>query len=333
MQQKTINQIVAHRRRTTLIYATLICTSILTTIGILFWENPMPFGTEQWTLVAGMRAKTLIIIAIVAICQSFATITFQTATQNRIITPSIMGFEALYKLVQTTFVFMFGILGATLLDNPLIYLTQAALMVALAVALYTWLLSGKLGNLHIMLLIGIILGAGLGSLATFMQRLLEPSAFDVLTARLFGSISNAHTTNLAITIPIVLTTATIIYLRSHTLNLLALGRETATSLGINHRRHLTLSLLLVSVLMSMTTSLVGPMTFLGFLVATLTYVLMDTHDHRVLLPASALLGYTILSAAYFIKRHIFYAQGAVSIIIELIGGTLFLIVIMRKGRL
>ena len=46
-------------------------------------------------------------------------------------------------------------------------------MVAFSMTLYTWLLSGKLANLHVMLLIGMIIGAGLGSLSTFMQRMMD----------------------------------------------------------------------------------------------------------------------------------------------------------------
>lgn len=99
------------------------------------------------------------------------------------------------------------------------------------------------------------------------------------------------------------------------------------------RRELMVTLLLVSVLMAMTTALVGPMTFLGFLVATLAYSLVDTHDHRFILPVAALAGYAVLTSAYFVLRHVFYAGGAVTVVIELIGGITFLVVVMRKGRL
>ena len=94
-----------------------------------------------------------------------------------------------------------------------------------------------------------------------------------------------------------------------------------------------ITLLLVSILMAMTTSLVGPMTFLGFLMATLAYQLSDTYDHRYVLPLAVLIGYVILVGSYFIMRHVFYAEGAVTIIIELIGGSVFLFFLMRKGRL
>jgi iron complex transport system permease protein len=50
-------------------------------------------------------------------------------------------------------------------------------------------------------------------------------------------------------------------------------------------------------------------------------------------PIAIATGFAILSGAYFILKNVFYAEGAVSIIIEAVGGTAFLILILRKGRL
>ena len=85
--------------------------------------------------------------------------------------------------------------------------------------------------------------------------------------------------------------------------------------------------------MATTTALVGPMTFLGFLVATLAYQFTDTYDHRFIFPMAIGLAFLLLTAAYFLMRHVFAAQGVVSIIIELVGGCAFLFIILRKGRL
>ncbi|PRZ18473.1 iron chelate uptake ABC transporter family permease subunit [Nesterenkonia sandarakina] len=307
--------------------------SVFFTAGILGYDNPMPFGSDGYWLIARMRVETVLVIGVVVFCQAMATVSFQTATNNRIITPSIMGFESLYVAIQTGAVFFFGIAGITLVTGLPQFLMQAGAMVLFATILYTWLLSGKFSNIHIMLLVGVVIGGGLGSLSTFMQRVLTPSEFDVLTARLFGNIGNARGEYLPYAIPIALAAAGVLWLRARRLNVVALGRNTADNLGVDHRREVMIILALVSVLMAMSTSLVGPMTFLGFLVATLAYQFADTYSHRMLFPMAMLIGYTVLAGAYFIMRNIFYAQGAVTLIIELIGGIVFLIVLMRKGRL
>jgi iron complex transport system permease protein len=311
----------------------LVVAAALFTLGNLAYDNPMEFGSRGFWLIAQMRVESIVVMLVVAVCQAFATVSFQTATNNRIITPSIMGFESLYRVVQTTTVYLFGVAGVTMVVGVGQFFLQAGLMVAFAVLLYSWLLSGRFGNMHIMLLVGVVLGGGMGALSTFMQRVLDPNEFDVLTARLFGNISNAQGEYLPYAIPIVLVCAALLWSRAHRLNVLALGKDATNNLGLNHRRETMIVLTLVSILMAMTTSLVGPMTFLGFLVATLAYQFTDTYDHRLVLPVSFLIGYTVLSGAYFVLRNIFYAAGAVTIIIELVGGLVFLIVILRKGRL
>ena len=115
--------------------------------------------------------------------------------------------------------------------------------------------------------------------------------------------------------------------------MVALGRDAATNLGVSHKAHAIYTLVLVSVLMAVTTALVGPMTFLGFLVATLAYQFAETFDHRYLFPMATAIAFVVLAGAYFLMQHVFNAQGVVSIIIELVGGSVFLFVILRKGRL
>ncbi len=321
------------KRRYVLILSLLIILAAASGIGLLAWGNPMPFGTEGFWIIARGRANLILVMLVVAFAQAVATVSFQTAANNRIITPSIMGFESLYRAIQTSTVYFFGLTGLIAIQGIPQFLIQVALMVALAVALYSWLLSGKYGNLQIMLLVGIVIGGGLGSISTFMQRLLTPSEFDVLAARMMGNLGNARDEYLPVAIPLVLTAGILLLARTPRLNVLALGREAATNLGVDHRRELIRVLFFVSILMAVSTALVGPMTFFGFLVATLAYQFADTYDHKYIFPIAVLLGFTVLAGAYFIMRHVFYAYGIVSIIIELIGGSVFLIVILRKGRL
>ena len=320
-------------RRYWLVLGALAVLAVAFAIGLVAWDNPMPAGTPEFWRIAALRGKNVLVMLIVAFCQAMATVAFQTVTTNRIVTPSILGFESLYVAVQTAAVYFLGATGLVALTGVPQFLGQIAVMVALAVALYGWLLSGKYGNLHVMLLIGIIIGAGLGSVSTFMQRLLTPSEFDVLTARLFGSVSSADADYLPIAVPLAAGAGVLLWLCARKLNVMALGKEVTTGLGLDHRRELIGVLVLVAVLIATSTALVGPMVFLGFLVATLAYQLADTHDHRYVLPMAVLTGFVVLAGAYFVMKNIFYAQGVVSIIIELVGGITFLVVILKKGRL
>lgn len=321
------------RRRYWAIMAALIVTSAAVALGLLAWDNPMPITDDGFWLIAQLRVKNLVVLAIVALSQAFATVAFQTVTNNRIITPSIMGFESLYVAIQTGAMYFFGVTAIVDLKGLTPFAIQLVVMVGLSLALYGWLLSGRYGSVAIMLLIGVVIGGGLGSIATFMQRTLTPSEFDILSARLFGSIANSDSAYLPLAIPLCVFACIAIFASSSRLNVLALGRDTTSNLGLNHRFEMMKILFFVSILMAVSVSMIGPMVFLGFLVAMLAYQFSDTYDHKYILPMAALIAFTILGGAYFIMKNIFYAQGVVSIIVEVVGGVAFLIVVMRKGRL
>lgn len=323
----------AARRRYWIVLTILVIASVAFAGGLLVWDNPLPFGTAGFWRVAELRVENVIVMGTVAFCQAMATVSFQTATNNRILTPSIMGFESLYVAIQTAVVYLGGTAGLLAFSGLTQFAVQVALMVVLATVLYTWLLSGPRGSMHVMLLVGIIIGGGMGSVATFMQRMLTPSEFDLLSARLFGSVTNADDALLPVAVPLCAVAGLALWLSSRRLNVVAMGADVSSNLGLNHRWETLRILFLISILMAVSTALVGPMTFLGFLVATLAYQFADTYDHRRIFPIAWLTGFVVLTGAYFVMNHVFYAQGVVSIIIELVGGSVFLFVILRKGRL
>jgi iron complex transport system permease protein len=320
-------------RRYRVLISVFAVAAVLVAAGILWWDNPAPVGTSGFWRIVELRVSSVAVIAVVAICQGIATITFQTVTANRIVTPSLMGFESLYTAISTTAIFFFGAAGAIALQGAGPYLLQILVMLVFSGILYGWLLSGRYANVQIMLLVGIILGGALAAFSTFLQRLLTPTEFDLLTARLIGSVANADVTYLPIAVPLLAVAVAALWIGGGRLNLLGLGRPVALSLGSSHRRDSILALLMVSILMAVSTSLIGPMTFFGFLVAMLTYQLADTFDHRRMFAMSALVGFVVLGGAYVVLKHVFYAAGSVGIIVEIVGGTAFLIHLLRKGRL
>lgn len=320
-------------RRYWILLIGLIVLGLIFSYGLLVYNNPVSVNSPSFIPVVKRRLTALVSMLVAAICQSLSTVAFQTSTNNRIITPSLLGFEALYSTIHTSTMF-FGGIGVFVNSNSIqSFVFQVVIMVIMCLILYGWLLSGKYGNLQLMLLIGVILGTGLKSVSSFMRRLLAPSEFDVLQARLFGSVNNAEAEYFPIAIPTVIITAILLLAYSKKLNVLSLGRDASISLGVNHQFGVIYALVLVSILMSISTALVGPLTFYGFLVATLTYQVAATYDHRYVFPMALAIGFLVITGAYFFMYHVFNAQGVVSIIIEMFGGITFLIVMLRKGTL
>ena len=178
-------------------------------------------------------------------------------------------------------------------------------MTIFCVVIYGWLINQATHRLDYILLIGLMMGTGLQSMASFMRRMLAPSEFDVLQSRLYGSLSLVKADSLKLALPCVLIILVVLFGFSRRLNVLSLGRAMATSLGVSYRRNLFILLVLVSLLMSISTSLVGPFKFFSFLTASLVYRLTDTYDQNYLLVLAMSLGYLIIATAYFFMTHIF----------------------------
>ncbi len=306
---------------------------VVAAVLVLTYDIPMDPSRRGYWIAVELRVVTVATIAIVACCQAVATVLFHTATGNRILTPSIMGFDALYVVMQTALVFFFGGAALAATDGLGKVAVQSLLMIGFATLLYGWLFGGKRGDLHIMLLIGIVFGVGFASLSTVMQRLLTPSDFDLLSAKLFGNISNSNVEYLPWAALIIAVVLFFVWRGRHRLDVLALGRETSTNLGLAYKREVIVLLVLVAVLISISTTMVGPMTFFGFIVATLAYQLAGSSKHLVVLPFAALLGMATLLVAYFVLKHVFYAAGMLTVIIEFAGGLFFIVYLLRKGAL
>ncbi|AMB98669.1 iron ABC transporter permease [Aerococcus urinaehominis] len=319
------------RRRFYWTFFTCLVLALLASYGLMTYNNPVPISSPAFMAVVKRRLVALVAMLIASVCQSLATIAFQSLATNQLITPSLLGFEALYACLNTGIVFFLGVDALLSFTGPFALLIQIILMVAFSLLIYGWLLTSQNQDIQWLLLIGLVLGSGLRALATFMRRLLEPSVFDVLQAKLMASVNNANAEDFKLAIPLVLIVVVIFFVLARRLNVISLGPAVAINLGLNYRAYTVFFLVLVSILMAISTALVGPLTFFGFLTATLTYQLAKTYDHRYLFALSMVLGFLILTAAYFFMNHIFNTQGVVSIIIELFGGLAFIVMMLRKG--
>ncbi len=274
-----------------IVLITLIALGLLSSYGLLVYNNPVPIDSPSFIPVVKRRIVAIVAMIIAAVCHSLSTVAFQSITNNKIITPSLLGFESLYSAIHTSTIFFFGASALINFTGIGPFLFQIFVMVLMSLILYGWLLSGKYGNLQLMLLVGIIIGAGLNSMSTFMRKLLAPSEFDLLQAKLFGSVNHADPAYFPIVIPMIIIVAVLIFAHSKNLNVLSLGKDVATSFGVKYQPSVIYTLVLVAILMSISTALIGPLTFYGFLVATLSYQAAATYDHRYIFPMAFAIGF------------------------------------------
>ncbi|HEV7290737.1 MAG TPA: iron chelate uptake ABC transporter family permease subunit, partial [Devosia sp.] len=177
----------------------------------------------------------------------------------------------------------------------------------------------------------IVFGIMFRSVIQFMQRIMDPNAFNVLQDTFFASFSRVDTNHLLFAY-VVLALVTIVIVRMvNVFDVLNLGRANAINLGVDYKRTITIMLIMISVLVAISTALVGPVTFFGLLVASLAHSLVGSSHHKYVLPAAALLAVTCLVGGQTLLERVFAFDTALSIIIEFLGGIVFIILVLRRA--
>lgn len=285
----------------------------------------------SWEFVIKFRGTKVIAMALVGYAIAISTVLFQTVSNNRILTPSIMGFDALYILLQTTLVFTLGSHRVVTIDPKIRFAMEVVLMVVFAGALYRWLFGGTQRSLHLLLLVGIIFGVFFRSITSFMQRLIDPNEFTILQDMLFASFNSFDQELLVVAIVIIAGMTIVAWRIRHTFDALALGRDMAINLGVDYYQAVSIILVIVTVLVSVSTALVGPVTFFGLLVANLAYQIIGTHKHVWILPCAALLSLLFLIGGQMVVERIFSFNTSLSIIVEFFGGIMFIGILLKDN--
>lgn len=209
------------------------------------------------------------------------------------------------------------------------FLVEVAAMVGFSLLLYRFLFSGAVRSLHLLLLVGIVFGLLFRSLSGFLQRLINPNDFVVLQDRMFASFNTIDASLLAVSAALIGATSIVVWRIFHALDVMALGRETAISLGVDHKRMTNTILIIVAILVSVSTALVGPVTFFGLLVANLAYMLVPSPRHRHSLAAATLIAFICLVGGQTVLERLLAFDTALSIVIEFLGGIVFLALVMK----
>lgn len=246
-----------------------------------------------------------------------ATVMFQTVAHNRLLTPGIVGFDALFVLLQTTLVILLGGVGfVTPAADPEISDRVVLLMTAAAVALFSLVLRRGADDMTRLVLTGVIFGILMRGLSGFMQRIPDPSEFAVVQQATYATFGAVDPAQLAIAAPIFLGVLALSIRIAPSLDVAALGRSQSLSLGVDHDRLVLLALTLISLLVAVATALAGPVTFLGLLAASLAAASIGTYRHRILIPAAATVGALILVFGQFIFERLLGFQSTLAVIVE-----------------
>ena len=278
------------------------------------------------------RVMKVAAMVVTGLAIAYSTVVFQTITHNRILTPSIIGLDSLYMLLQTFMVFFLGSGHVTVVNKQVNFMLSVAAMVIFALLLYQLLF--KKGNqpIYFLLLVGIIVGTFFSSISTFLQVLIDPNEFQIIQDRMFASFNNINTDLVWIAIGLVILLILFAWRFTPYLDVLSLGRENAINLGVSYDSIVKKMLVLVAIFISISTALVGPLTFLGLIVANLAYQAFKTYKHSILISGAVLISIISLVGGQWVVERVFTFSTTLSVIINFIGGVYFIYLLLKESR-
>ncbi|OEW27758.1 enterochelin ABC transporter permease CeuC [Campylobacter jejuni] len=287
-------------------------------------------GFDEYALKS--RFLQIAAIIIVAICIAVSTVIFQTLCNNKILTPAIIGLDSLYMLLQSALIFSFGAANLSVYKNDINFLITLICMVVFSLGLYKILFSSD-RSIYLIMLLGLVFGTLFSTLSSFFEVLIDPDEFMVIQGRMFASFDNIAFDVLILSYIISFLSFIWIFRYMKFLDPLNLGKDLAINLGINYQKISKQLMIIIAILTSISTALVGPITFLGLLVVNITYELFKTAKHSILLSACILISILALLGGVFFVSRVFDYNATISVVINFLGGIYFIYLVLKGNKL
>lgn len=280
-----------------------------------------------------IRTPKLIVMLIAAFAIGGASIVFQSIINNTIVTPCLLGMNSLYSLIHTSVVFFVGSGSILAVNANLSFIVDLLLMGVIATIIYSYLFKKTNHNVLYVLLIGTVLTSFFTSIQTTLTRVMDPNEYDTLLSSLVASFNNINSE--IIMFSLILLAALIFWLRKDLalLDVITLGKHQAINLGVDYDRCIRRLLLGVTLCIAIATAMVGPISFLGLIIANLSRQLLKTYRHSQLILGSTFFGMIVLVGGQMIVEHIFTYSVPISVFITVSGGLYFLYLLLKAGEL
>lgn len=310
----------------------LFILTLLLILGIYLFLF-MGLNPESYQYALSRRIPKVLAMLITGASIAYASLSFQTVTENRILTPSVLGLDAVFIFLQTLMAFFLGSTVLTGFGKQFSFLGMVLLMVLFSVGILGTLLKKLRGNIYLLLLVGIILGTLFRSGSSFLQVIIDPNEFLILQGKLFASFNNMDTEVLLMGSVLLMLSLALAMTDLRDMDVLILGRDHAINLGVSYEKLVYKTLFIVAILISVSTALVGPITFLGILVTNLSRELLKTNKHRELFLGATLIGGIALIYGQLLVERVFTFSAPISVLINFVGGVYFIYLLLREGKL
>lgn len=271
-------------------YRLILMAALALGAAILYMLVNVNFGNQKLFLYA-MRIRTpkLIAMLITAFAIGGASIVFQSIINNTIVTPCLLGMNSLYMLIHTAVVFVAGSGSILAVNANAAFGVDLVIMGVVATVIYSTLFQKTGHNVLYVLLIGTVLNSFFGSVQSTLTRVMDPNEYDSLLADLVASFSNVNSEIIVISLVVLAAVVFILRKELALLDVITLGKDQAINLGVDYDRCIRRLLLGVTLFIAVATAMVGPVSFLGLILANLSRQLLKTYRHSQLILGSVFL--------------------------------------------
>ena len=279
-----------------------------------------------------LRIPKLAVMLIAAFAIGGASLVFQSVINNTIVTPCLLGMNSLYTLIHTAVVFVAGSGSVLAVNANAAFAVDLVLMGLSATVIYGYLFQKTHYNVLYVLLIGTVLTSFFGSIQSTLTRIMDPNEYDSLLTTLVASFSNVNGEIIAFALAVLAALVFVLRKDLALLDVITLGKAHAVNLGVDYDRCIRRLLLGVTLAIAVATAVVGPISFMGLIIANLSRQLLKTYRHSQLIAGSALFGMLILVAGQLIVEHVYTYAIPISVFITVGGGLYFLYLLLTKRR-
>ncbi len=289
-------------------------------------------NSRMFAYAMKIRIPKLAAMGVTAVAIGGASLVFQSIIGNTIVTPCLLGMNSLYTLIHTAVVFFAGSGSILAVNTNLSFAVDLVLMGAGATVIYSYLFKKTNHNILYVLLIGTVLTSLFTSIQTTLTRVMDPNEYDSLLTTLVASFQ--HINSEIILFSIVILGAVVFALRKELalLNVITLGKEQAINLGVDYDRCIRKLLLGVALCIAVATAMVGPVSFLGLIIANLARQLLRTYRHSQLIAGTICFGMVVLIGGQLIVEQVFSYGIPVSVFITSGGGCYFLYLLLTNRK-
>ena len=302
-----------------------IVAAILVAVFLLIGLN-----ANNFDYALSRRIPKIIAMILVGISIGFSSLVFQTITNNRILTPSILGLDSLYVLLQTTLIFILGSGSGVVNGKNANFVISIVIMIIFSSLIYKFIFRKNSSNIFSLLLIGVICGTLFESLTTFMQVLIDPLEFQMVQDKMMASFNNINTEILLISTVVIALCIIFSMDFLKILDVMSLGRDEAINLGVDYDKVTKKMLVVIVILTSVSSALVGPITFLGLLVVNIARQLVKTYKHSELGLATGVISVIALIGGQLVVERILNFGMTIGVIINFVGGIYFIYLVMKE---